>query len=286
MSTVPDPAAPPGAAPAADRPRMIKIVSHSPIFYWWPVWLVGFVMAALTYWDGYAMALVPVGATAETGRQVEGYDGPRDVVVLPPGRGHRTDPDAGTPEQPQLRMAASNNLGVIWAFTLCLVVVITHIHLRGLASVIVIILLTAVAIIFALLGWWDPILRTLQVIDIHMNAFGYLSISLFLLGIWAFSFFVYDRYVYMVFTRGQLRVRAAIGDGETVYDTRGMIVEKHRDDLFRHWLLGFGSGDLSVRVGGVNGPKFELPNVTGIDRKLSLIQQMVQEREVVEGTHV
>lgn len=283
MSTAPatDP-----ARPADDRPRKVVVISHSPIFYWWPVWAVGFVMAALTYYDGYAMALVPVGSVAEAGRAVEGHDGPRDVVVLPPGRSGLADPDTGDLARPRLRMAASNNLGVIWAFVLCLVIVITHIHLRGLWSVIVIITLIFATVLLAVLGWWDPILRTLGVIDIHMNAFGYLSISLVLFVIWVLTYFVYDRYVYMVFTRGQLRVREAIGAGETVYDTRGMVVQKHRDDLFRHWLLGFGSGDLTVKTAGATGLSFQMPNVMGIDRKLSLIQQMVQEREVVEGTHV
>jgi hypothetical protein len=69
-----------------------------------------------------------------------------------------------------------------------------------------------------------------------------------------------------------------------VYDTRGMVVERHRDDLFRHWLLGFGSGDLTVRTGGSNSQVLQLPNVLGIGRKLRLIHMMLQEREVVRGS--
>jgi hypothetical protein len=69
-----------------------------------------------------------------------------------------------------------------------------------------------------------------------------------------------------------------------VFDTRGMVVERHRDDLFRHWLLGFGSGDLTVRTGGSNSQQLELPNVLGIGGKLNLIHTMLQEREVVRGS--
>jgi hypothetical protein len=29
-------------------PREIKLVSHSPIFYWWPIWLLGYVLALIT----------------------------------------------------------------------------------------------------------------------------------------------------------------------------------------------------------------------------------------------
>jgi hypothetical protein len=55
----------PTSAPA-DPPREVVFISHSTIFYWWPVWLAGFLMAALSYLDGHQMALVPVGTVAET----------------------------------------------------------------------------------------------------------------------------------------------------------------------------------------------------------------------------
>ena len=34
------------------RPPQVVIISHSPLFYWWPVWVVGFLMAAVSYWQG------------------------------------------------------------------------------------------------------------------------------------------------------------------------------------------------------------------------------------------
>jgi hypothetical protein len=74
-----------------------------------------------------------------------------------------------------------------------------------------------------------------------------------------------------------------IGGGEATYDTFGMRVEKHTDDLFRHWLLGFGSGDLTVKTSGTNASQFEIPNVVFINRKLALIRRMLLEREVVGG---
>ena len=54
-------------APAATVPaeqNEIKIVSHSTLFYWWPVWAVGFLMAGLTYLDGDRLATVPAGTKA------------------------------------------------------------------------------------------------------------------------------------------------------------------------------------------------------------------------------
>ena len=87
----------------------------------------------------------------------------------------------------------------------------------------------------------------------------------------------------MVFSPGQLRVRLEIGSGETAYDVMGMMVEKRRDDLFRHWVLGLGSGDLIVKTSGANAQQFDMPNVLFIGRKVRLIQEMLQEREVVRG---
>ena len=277
----------PQSPPAtADEPlAKVVVISHSPLFYWWPVWAVGFLMAVLTYLYGHQVAFVPAGTVAERGRQVEGFDGPRDVLVAPAGRplpAAASDPDEL--KQPRLRMAASNDLGIIWALTLCLVIVVTNVPLRGLWSFMVIMALVFAAILLALLGLWDPILRAIRVIDVHLTAFSYLSISVFLFVIWLVAFLLFDRLAYMVFTRGQLRVRMAVGQGETVFDTRGMVVERHRDDLFRHWLLGFGSGDLTVRTGGSNSQVLQLPNVLGINRRLKLIHTMLQEREVVRGS--
>jgi hypothetical protein len=97
-------------------------------------------------------------------------------------------------------------------------------------------------------------------------------------------FLVFDRLKYMIFTRGRLRVRQAIGEGEKVFDLRGMVFKRHQDDLFRHWLLGFGTADLTVFTAGANAQQIEMPNVFGIGRKLALIHTMLQELEVTKGS--
>jgi hypothetical protein len=107
---------------------------------------------------------------------------------------------------------------------------------------------------------------------------------LFLLVFWLLMFFVFDRLKYIIFTRGRLRVRQFIGEGEKVFDMRGMVFKRHRDDVFRHWLLGFGTADLTVFTTGANAQQIEMPNVMGIDRKLALINTMLQELEVTKGS--
>ena len=274
----------PTTQPANDQPQQVVVISHSPLFYWWPVWAVGFAMALLTCVNGYQVAFVPRGTGAERGVRVAGHDGPRDVLITPTDR---PLPAASGPDglnERRLLMTVSNDPGIIWATTLCLVIVLSQITLRGLWSLVVLIVLVFTTVRLAVLGLWDPILRAIRVIDIHITGFSYLAISLFVFVLWLITFLFFDRRVYMIFARGQLRVRMAVSQGEMVYDARGMVVERHRDDLFRHWLLGFGSGDLTVRTAGSNPQQLEWPNVLGISRKLRLIQMMLQEREVVRGS--
>src|SRR5438094_4128404 len=72
----------------------IRIVSHSNLFYWWPVWAVGLVMALLTWVDGHLMAIVPPHAEVLHGARVEAEVQPgkmdvyrsRTVLLAPEGK--------------------------------------------------------------------------------------------------------------------------------------------------------------------------------------------------------
>jgi hypothetical protein len=278
MSTNPPPIPP----PANDIPVRVVVISHSPLFYWWPVWAVGFLMALLTWIYGEQVAFVPSGTVAERGIDVPGHEGKRDVLITPkdkplPAETNETE----ELKQPRLQMATTNDMGIIWAMTLCIVIFITHFTLRGIWSVFVITLIVLIAVVLAVFHLWDAVLSIFQLVDIHINGFGYFTISLFLFVIWLITFFFYDRLNYMIFTRGQLRVRNTIGQGEMVFDTRGLLLDRQRDDLLRHWMLGFGSGDIIVRTSGTNAQTYEMPNILFIGHKLTLINTMLQEREVI-----
>jgi hypothetical protein len=265
--------------------RQIKIVSHSNLFYWWPFWAVGFVMFLLTYFDGHLMAIVPEGTKALRNVTVLGektYDH-RDVLMTAEGK--RLPPaDADVPPtSPHLRMARNTNYGVIYLVVLMLLIVITNVPLRGLWSVTVILTVVFLTIIFALAGWWGPILDALVRLHIHINAAGYLLISLTLFFIWLITVSLFDPQIYMVFTPGQLRVRQEIGGGEAAYDTAGMVIQKQRNDLFRHWILGLGSGDLIVNTSGATAHHFDLPNVLFVGYKVRQIENMLREKPVVQG---
>ena len=165
----------PAAAPAASTPpqaaprkREMRVVSHCSLFYWWPVWAVGFLMFFVSFF-GDRMAIVPAGTVAKPRVEVpvddKGKMEARHVLVLPD--------KAPEPHNPTLHISSSKNVGVIFVAVLLLVIVITNIPLRGLWSVIVIVFVISLTIIFALLGWWEWILGRLDLLDIRINAAGY-----------------------------------------------------------------------------------------------------------------
>jgi hypothetical protein len=278
---------PPTPAPVAPDDVQIKIISHSSLFYWWPVWAIGYLLAILTWFDGHKMAVVPSKEDTWKGIYVKTAKdsfSEREGVVF--HEGTEVNPKGQTPaevEKPRLYVSQSSTYGVLFATVLLLVIVITNVPLRGLWSFVIIMFLVMLSIIFAFAGWWDAILRTISALAIHINMGGYLFISSVLLIIWLLTFLLFDQQLYMVFTPGQLKVRLEIGGGEKAYDTMGMTIEKQRSDLFRHWVLGLGSGDLIVNTGGSHLQHFDLPNVLFIGRKVKEIEDMLRERAVVKG---
>ena len=261
----------------------VTIIGHSPLFYWWPVWAVGFLMAFLTYLGGNYMAVVPAGTVAEKARQVQGVDGSRDVLILPAHRELAIDETAGEPEQPRLRVARSNSLGSVFVTVLLLVILITNVRFSGVWSLVLIMLVLLLSVIFAVAGIWDKVFRLVGSSDVHITAAGYLCMAIPLFLIWLAVFLFYDRMNYARFGRGQFTIHHTFGAGATTYEVQGLSLEKKRDDLFRHWLLGIGSGDLVIRTGGPHARTFELPNVLFVGSKLVTTQRLLQERQVVKA---
>jgi hypothetical protein len=273
------------ASKSASENRQITVISHSTLFYWWPVWVIGFLLGLISHFSGWRMAVVPNGTDVVHAAEVIGptRDGKEtrykgvEVLILPENK-HLALQDPNDPNsQPLMRhVSKGSEFGVLFAIVLLLVIVITNVPLRGLWSFMVIFLVIALAIIFALAGWWDAILRTFAALDIRINAGGYIFISSILLAIWLFTVLVFDKQIYMVFTPGQFKVCTEVGGGEQTYSTIGMTLEKQRSDLFRHWILGLGSGDLIVKTTGAQAHHFEMSNVLFIGRKMQRIEDMVR----------
>jgi hypothetical protein len=284
MATVP-PARPVQPLAEPREKREIRIVSHSNLFYWWPLWLVGFILGLLTLSDGTYLAVVPTGTRAVRNATVKGEQEYQnvDVLVLPEKQRLLPKGPDLQPEIPHMYMSANKSYGVMFTIVLLLLIVVTNVPLRGLWSFIAIGAVLFFSLLFAYLNMWESILETFMRLHIHINAAGYLLIAGSLLVVWLLIFFLFDTQIYMLFTPGQLRVRQSIGGGEVVYDTAGMSIQKQRNDLFRHGILGLGSGDLIVNTSGAASHHLELPNVLFVGHKVRQIEDMLREKAVVAG---
>ncbi|MHB1425137.1 MAG: hypothetical protein ACYC3I_18355 [Gemmataceae bacterium] len=265
--------------------RQITIVSHSTLFYWWPVWTVGFLLGLLSIFSPDLMAVVPKETKALEHAKVSDPVGEqsfenREVLVLPKDKHLHSRIDANDPKSPpanpRLHIASDKYFGVLFTTVLLLVIVITNIPLRGMWSFMVIFLVIALSIIFALAGWWSHIITAFNLLDIRINAGGYFYIASILFCIWLFTVLIFDKQIYMIFTPGQFKVCTEIGGGEQAFPTIGMTLEKQRSDLFRHWIIGLGSGDLIVKTTGAQAHHFEMPNVLFISSKMQKIEDMVR----------
>jgi hypothetical protein len=214
----------------------LRIYSHSPIFYWRPVWVTGFILAIMSGMYGAAVEI----------------DSGRIDTIMP-----------------------SANPGVFYIAVLLLVIIFTNVKLRGIYSVATVLGILLVAVLLAWFGWWDDILGFIPHLSVHMNMGFYLVFSGALLIIWLLSFFVFDRLTYWSVRPGQMTEEHIIGGGERSYDTRGMLFEKHAEDLFRHIILGLGAGDLKISTTGARKEELYIPNVVFVDKKVRAIQKLI-----------
>jgi hypothetical protein len=245
MSTgTPSPVQPtPATPPAHRRARLVESVyGHSLFFYWWPVWAVGYVMALLT-WIKHNP--VTIG-----------------------GQAYLVHPSPG--------------LGVIYTFVFFVVIMLTNFTLRGMASAIAILVALLLVVVAAYFEWWETLLGWLGDLTIYMNMGFYVFFSTMILIVWIITVFFFDRLVWWKVVPGQLTQERLVGSGMKSYDTRGIVFEKIRQDLFRHWLLGLGSGDLKITLPGQRDEIY-IPNVLFVDTKVRRIQALIATRIEVEA---
>ncbi|MEO0981807.1 MAG: hypothetical protein AAFX03_04060 [Pseudomonadota bacterium] len=213
----------------------MKLYAHSTLLYWWPVWLTSF---GLGVWSMIAGDDVPLG------------DG-------------------------TIRMLPSSSPGFLFIILMVLVAVVTTNKLKGLRSVILMLSVLLLAILAAWAGLIDEIIGSIAAVSTHVSAGFYLTFGTGLVALWASTVFVFDKLSYWRISEGQLvRVRV-IGAAEKAYDARGLTVEHEADDLLRHLVFGFRSGDIVLRTSGAENATVALRNVLFVDRKISEIQRLV-----------
>ena len=227
----------PAASRHAERAKVLQVIvyGHSALFYWWPLWAVGYVMALLTSLHS-------------------------EHVII-----------GSKPEM----FHPSRNLGVIYTLLLLLLIVITSTNVRGMRAAFIIVGLSFVALLFAYLGWWEEILGFVGRESVYMNRGFYLFSSTVLLAIWLVTVFLVDHLSFWRFRPGQITHEYLGGIVDQSYDTDNMILQKRQDDLFRHWIIGLGSGDLHMQTMGGRGVEENVANVLFVIGKMSKIQRLV-----------
>src|SRR5690348_14465220 len=59
----PTPAGSPPPGTPANAETSITLISHSMLFYWWPIWFLGLIMALVTYFEDHRLAILPNKST-------------------------------------------------------------------------------------------------------------------------------------------------------------------------------------------------------------------------------
>ncbi|WP_127077110.1 hypothetical protein [Rhodomicrobium lacus] len=214
----------------------LRIYSRSTIFYWWPIWLSGYIAAATTYLGGEKVALA----------------NGTEIYIHP-----------------------NTGLGLTFMVILALVMMLTNVKLRGIYSVVFILSGAFITVLLGWLGWWDRIFSFIPQLTVFMNFGFYFIFSTLLLAIWLARFLMFDKLVFWRVRPGQLTTERVIGGGEQSFDTRGMLFEQRSDDFFRHKILGLGSADLLLITTGARKEEIDIPNVLFADRKIKAMQRLI-----------
>jgi hypothetical protein len=220
------------------KAETVIIFGHSNFMYWWPVWLVGAIMAVLTLAAGHQV--------------------------------HIPEPDG-----PTYIIHPSRLLGVVYTLVVFLVILSTNVNLRGIYSVVLILAVLVLVLLAQYFDWWPYLLGWFRQLDIYMNMGFYVFFSVLIFIVWALNFVIFDRMTYWKLTPGQLTQEHVIGGAAKSYDTRGMVFEKHRQDLFRNWVLGLGTGDVKISTMGAHRETMNIPNVVFVDAKVRKIQELI-----------
>lgn len=234
----------------------MRIYTHTGLLYWWPVWFVGLVMALWTVIENRHMALVPPGTVLDEG-----------AITLP---------NQGNAILTPVHMSASRIPGMSFVLTVLVVLAFGSGWVRGWRAYTFTACVVAALLLVNWLEGWDELALLASYLQVHINLGGYLVFSVGLFALWLFQVLIVDRRKFVVFSMSQVRVHNEIGEEEKAYDTIGIAFEKEQYDWFRR-LIGFGAGDLRVRVGG---QWIEIRNVVHVGRRLDAIETLLRTKDV------
>ncbi len=227
---------PPGTP--SDTHEVLRFISHSQLFYYWPVWITSLIFAVITRFQG------------------------KEFVV----------------NEQKVYFVTSPGLGLAFLIILLAVVLFTSVNVRGLWAALVAAAMVILGLLFHFFGVWAPILSFLGGLSFYMSYHFYLTTGLVLGGFWLVVFFVFDQRHYIEFRPTQITIVEEVGDGARNYDTTGLVFDKKRDNFFQHLILGFGSGDLKITTGGAQREEVYFPNVLNINHRIEQIKRIREQR--------
>jgi hypothetical protein len=220
----------------------VVIYAHSPILYWWPVWLYG-----AFCWAATAVHHVNIDPS-----------GQKVVTVFP-----------------------NPWLGISYICVLFFVVTFSNIKARGLYALLVVLLLGLLALGINWAIGLTRLFDAAQLLEIYMNQAFFAVTTVFLFSLWITVVFGVDRLSYHRFTVGQVVEEHVLGHVPGVaLDTRQMIVRRLPSDFFRHTILGLGlvglgTGDLVCRSSAAGIEPLILENVVRLSRRFKEIKRLV-----------
>jgi len=225
------------------REGEVRVFQHSNLLYWWVVWVYGFVCAAITYLGGIGI---------------------RELAAS---------------EEKAILFHRSPWLGISFIALILFVVVFTNVRARGIYSFVLLLVAGGLVWGASRIPGIGTVLDWAALLRIHLNLAFYLTFSTALMLIWFFVIVLVDRFTWWRFSPGQVIEEHRIGQatGHAV-NTEGMIIRRLPDDLFRHRLLGFGTGDFVVHP--AQGESFEIHNVPGANRIQRTLERMIATRAV------
>ena len=227
---------PPGTP--SDTHEVIRFISHSQLFYYWPVWITSLIFAVITRFQG------------------------KEFMV----------------NEQKVYFITSPGLGLAFLIILLAVVLFTSVNVRGLWAALVAASMVILGLLFHFFSVWAPILSFLGGLSFYMSYHFYLTTGLVLGVFWFVVFLVFDQRHYIEFRPTQITIVEEVGDGTRNYDTTGLVFDKKRDNFFQHLILGFGSGDLKITTGGAQREEIYFPNVLNINHRIDQIKRIREQR--------
>jgi len=169
-----------------------------------------------------------------------------------------------------------------------LVLVTTNAKARGVASLILVLVVGLIGFMVEWLYGWAPLVAMFPLLKIHMNMGFYVLISSLILFFWVVVVFGIERLTHLEFLPGAIRVKEDIMERVRNFVIQGSRPQLYRlsDDILVHKLLGLGTGDLKIGFETVEGHKFyELRNVWNAGKVAAKINELIAEYRVTQTNH-